>query len=97
MRIEQETMVLLSNLIKEQKLGMPVTETPMIIYLDGAIYPFTYLVDETEDYLSIMVVNEEGRQHAKVLNKQYIQSIEILYLDQVMKHEKRKDKEGMYG
>ena len=90
-------MVLLNNLIQKQKLGMPVTETPMIIYLDGAIYPFAYIEDETEDYLSITVVNEEGREHAKVLNKKYIQSIEILYLDQVTKHKKSKPKEDIYG
>ena len=94
MRIEQEIMVLLEQLANNQELGISISELPVTIYLDGTIYPYCILTDETEDYLSVIVVNEEGREHAKVLTKAYIQSIEILYLDQVLQHKKDKASGG---
>ena len=76
-------MVLLEQMAKTQRLDEPITNLPCIIYLEDAMYYYAYLVDETDDYLSICCLNEEGREHAKVLNKSYIQSIELMYQDTI--------------
>lgn len=96
MRIEQEIMVLLDTMLQQQKLGVKIQETPVLIYIEGSIYINAYLVDETEDYLSIVCLNEKGQEHAKVLNKSYISSIEIMYLN-TKKEDKESKEVNMYG
>lgn len=88
-------MVLLEQMAKTQRLGEPITNLPCVIYLQDVIYYYAFLVDETDDYLSICVLNEHGQEHAKVLNKSYIQSIELMYQDTIIAE--KKEESCMYG
>lgn len=71
--------LLLTEISKKQGLGIPYNELPVIINTDTTTYTMAYITYEDEEYLSIVVPNEDGAEYAKILNKQTILSIEVVY------------------
>ena len=52
---------------------------PLIIHTDLTTYTMAYITYEDEEYLSIVVPNKEGAEYAKILNKNTILAIDVIY------------------
>ena len=77
--------LLLLEISKEQGLGLTAKEMPLIVHTDLATYTMAYLMYEDEDYLIIAVPNQEGAELAKILNKNTILSVEVIYQQMLQK------------
>ena len=88
--------LLLTDISKKQGLGIPVTEMPLIIHTDLTTYTMAYITYEDEEYLSIVVPNEEGAEYAKILNKNTILSVEVIY-QQMLETPQPFKEDMMYG
>lgn len=51
------------------------------IYLPDIVFTMCFILDETEDLLTFVATDSKGREKIKVVNKEYVQSVEIYYLD----------------
>ena len=51
------------------------------IYLADAVFRMCFIIDETDDLISFLATDSEGREKIKVVNKDYVQSVEVYYLD----------------
>lgn len=51
------------------------------IYLADAVFRMCFIIDETDDLISFLATDSEGREKIKVVNKEYVQSVEVYYLD----------------
>ena len=51
------------------------------IYLADAVFRMCFIIDETDGLISFLATDSEGREKLKVVNKNYIESIEVYYLD----------------
>lgn len=71
--------LLLERISKEQGLGLHWNEMPVIIHTDLMTYTMAYITYEDEDYLNIVVPNNEGAEYAKILNKNTIITIDVIY------------------
>lgn len=71
--------LLLTEISKSQGLGLTPKELPLIIHTDTHTFTMAYLMYEDEDYLIIAVPNEDGAEFAKIINKQSILTIEVIY------------------
>ena len=58
---------------------------PLIIHTDLATYTMAYLMYEDEDYLIIAVPDKEGAELAKILNKNTILGVEVIYQQMLQK------------
>ena len=88
--------LLLAEISKKQGLGIPYTELPVIIHTDIKTYTMAYITYEDEDYLTIVVPNEEGAEYAKILNKNTILAIDVVYA-QMLETPRPFKEDGMYG
>lgn len=50
-----------------------------VYLLDDMIYPLSFILDETDDLLIIVVSELDGYERAKIIPKDNISSIEIVY------------------
>ena len=94
MRIDYQ--LLLTDISKKQGLGIPVHELPLIVNTDITTYTMAYLLYEDEDYLVITVPNKDGAEYAKILNKNTILAIDVIYAQMLEKPTPFKE-DGMYG
>jgi len=88
--------LLLTDISKKQGLGIPASEMPLIIHTDLTTYTMAYITYEDEEYLSIVVPNKDGAEYAKILNKNTINTIEIIYAQMLETPQPFKE-DGMYG
>lgn len=51
------------------------------IYLADAVFHMCFIIDETDNLISFLATDSEGREKIKVVNKDYVQSVEVYYLD----------------
>ena len=57
-----------------------IDDVPLNIYLlDDTIYPLSFILDETDDLLTIAVTDPDGFERAKIIPKENLSSIEIIY------------------
>ena len=89
--------LLLTDISKKQGLGIAVTEMPVIIHTDLTTYTMAYITYEDEEYLSIVVPNKDGAEFAKILNKNTILSVEVIYAQMLEKPTTHSKEDGMYG
>jgi len=94
MRIDYQ--LLLTEISRKQGLGLTPLEMPLIIHTDTHTFTMAYLLYEDEDYVTIVVPNEEGAEYAKILNKQTILTIEVIYA-QMLKTDKNPKGDVAYG
>ena len=64
---------------------------PLIIHTELATYTMAYLLYEDEDYLIIAVPDKDGAELAKIIPKNTILTVEVIY-QQMLK--KPKDTKG---
>ena len=88
--------LLLTDISKKQGLGIPASEMPLIIHTDLTTYAMAYITYEDEEYLSIVVPNKDGAEYAKILNKNTILSVDVIYAQMLEKPTPFKE-DGMYG
>ena len=69
----------MERISKEQGLGLHAHEMPLIIHTDLATYTMAYITYEDEEYLSIIVPNEDNAEYAKILNKTTVLAINVIY------------------
>jgi len=50
-----------------------------VYLLDDMVYPLSFILDETDDLLIIVVFELDGYERAKIIPKDNISSIEIVY------------------
>ena len=81
MRIDYQ--LLLTDISKKQSLGLMPLEMALIIHTDLLTYTYAYIMHEDEDYLTIVVPDEEGHEFCKILNKECIQCIEVIYEEMI--------------
>ena len=58
---------------------------PLIVHTDLATYTMAYLMYEDEDYLIIAVPDKDGAELAKILNKNTILGVEVIYQQMLQK------------
>lgn len=87
---------LLQDIITQQRLGLEVKDLSLIIQTENNVFTFARLIYEDEQYVSIVVESPEGAEFCKILNKDKIECVEILYAQMLEKPNKNKD-DGMYG
>lgn len=57
-----------------------IDDVPINIYLlDDTIYPLSFILDETDDLLTIATTDPDGFERAKIIPKENLSSIEIIY------------------
>jgi len=57
-----------------------IDDVPVNVYLlDDTIYPLSFILDETDDLLTIAVTDPDGFERAKIIPKENLSSIEIIY------------------
>ena len=88
--------LLLTDISKKQGLGIPWTEMPLIIHTDLTTYTMDYITYEDEEYLSIVVPNKDGEKKKKILNKNTILAIDVIYA-QMLETPRPFKEDGMYG
>ena len=69
---------------------------PLIIHTDLTTYTMAYITYEDEEYLSIVVPNKDGAEYAKILNKNTILAIDVIYAQMLEKPTPFKE-DVMYG
>ena len=70
---------LLEEMSLEQGLGLVLEELPLIVYCTNVVYTLCYLVRETDKNLVIVCPDEAGHEFVKVVNKDFVESVEIVY------------------
>ena len=88
--------LLLTEISKSQGLGLSPKELPLIVHTDLTTYTMAYLMYEDEDYLIIAVPDKDGAELAKILTKNTILSIEVVYAQMLTKPKNPKG-DVMYG
>lgn len=71
--------LLLEKISKEQAIGLHWNEISLIIHTDLFTYTMAQITYEDEDHITIIVPSPEGEEFAKILNKDTINTIEIIY------------------
>lgn len=94
MRIDYH--LLLTDISKEQGLGTTAKEMPLIIHTELTTYTMAYLLYEDEDYLVIIAPDKEGAELAKIIPKNTILTVEVIYA-QMLKKPKDTKGDVSYG
>ena len=77
-----------------------IDDVPVNIYLiDDTIYPLSYIIDETDDLLTIAVTCMDGYERAKIIPKDNISNIEVIYEQDLQQEEEQTNhkEEVMYN
>lgn len=74
-----------------------IDDIPVNVYLlDDTIYPLSFILDETDDLLTIAVTDPDGFERAKIIPKENLSSIEIIYQQDLEPIEETTTNEVMY-
>ena len=74
-----------------------IDDIPVNVYLlDDTIYPLSFILDETDDLLTIGVTDPDGFERAKIIPKENLSSIEIIYQQDLEPIEETTTNEVMY-
>ena len=75
-----------------------IDDVPVNVYLlDDTIYPLSFILDETDDLLTIAVTDPDGFERAKIIPKENLSSIEIIYQQDLEPIEETTTNEVMYN
>ena len=76
-------------------MGLQVKDLSLIIQTENNVFSFARIIYEDEQYVSIIVESAEGAEFGKILNKDKIECIEILYAQMLEKPKIKKS--DIYG
>ena len=75
-----------------------IDDVPVNVYLlDDTIYPLSFILDETDDLLTIAVTDPDGFERAKIIPKENLSSIELVYQQDLEPTEETTTNEVMYN
>ena len=69
---------------------------PLIIITTDNVYAPCFIVSEEQNLLSVVLLDSEGHEFVKIINKDYIVAIEVFYEEMVVKGGDE-NKEKMYN
>ena len=84
---------LVEEMSLEQGLGLVLEQIPLIIFCQQVVYHCCFIIRETDKNLVVIVPDEVGHEHVKIINKEYIETVELIYEDMLIKADKRIKKE----
>lgn len=67
------------------------------IYLADAVFQACFILEEDKKLLTFVATDSEGREKLKVVNKDYIQSIEVYYLDDDIVEKMNEEEDSMFN
>ena len=67
------------------------------IYLADAVFQACFILEEDKELLTFVATDSEGREKLKVVNKDYIQSIEVYYLDDDIVEKMNEEEDSMFN
>lgn len=67
------------------------------IYLADAVFQACFILEEDKKLLTFVATDSEGREKLKVVNKDYIQSIEVYYLDDDIMEKMNEEEDSMFN
>lgn len=67
------------------------------ICLADTVFQACFILEEDEKLLTFVATDSEGREKLKVVNKDYIESIEVYYLDDDDIVEKMNEEDSMFN
>lgn len=67
------------------------------ISLADAVFQACFILEEDEKLLTFVATDPEGREKLKVANKDYIESVEVYYLDDDDIVEKMNEEDSMFN
>lgn len=67
------------------------------IYLADAVFQACFILEEDKKLLTFVATDSEGREKLKVVNKSYIQSIEVYYLDDDIVEKMNEEEDSMFN
>lgn len=88
--------MLLEKISKEQGLGLQWNQMPLIINTDMDTYSHAFITYEDDEYMTIIVTDDSGAEFAKIINKNTVLSVEIIYA-QMLAHSKDSKGDVIYG
>lgn len=53
----------------------------LTVHTSNFDYPLSFIEFESDDVLGIMSTDEMGREKLKILNKRFVEAVEVLYAD----------------
>ena len=75
-----------------------IDDVPVNVYLlDDTIYPLSFILDETDDLLTITTTDPDGFERAKIIPKENLSSIELVYQQDLEPTEETTTNEVMYN
>lgn len=77
--MERNIETIVAILAQEQELGIKPNEIPIIIKTTELDYVYCIILYEDDQYLGIVEVQGNGEEQVKILNKEFLISVEILY------------------
>lgn len=67
-------------------------DIPVDIFLkNGTMFPCSLIAHESDKYLTVAVTGNDARERIKILNKEMIESVEIVYREEKDKEKNQKD------
>lgn len=89
---------LVEEMSLEQGLGLVLEQIPLIIFCQQVVYHYCFIIRETDKNLVVIVPDEDGHEHVKIINKECIETVEMLYEDMLLKaNEKIKEEKESWG
>ena len=67
------------------------------IYLADAVFQACFILEEDKELLTFVATDSEGREKLKVVNKDYIESIEVYYLDDDIVEKMNNEEDSMFN
>lgn len=70
------------DLLREMGFGNP-NDVCINVHSQNFDYPLAFIEAETKEKLVISVTDESGRERMRILNKKYVEAIDIVYQDEI--------------
>ena len=96
MNVDEDILTLLDEIIECQKLEIKAEQIPLILKIDGCIYYPCFIMHETDKYVTILHRTNKGEEFCKIMHKEYISDISIIY-EQMMETPQNTKGEIMYA
>lgn len=70
--------------------------TAITVHTRNFDFNLAFIEYETKGELCILVTDDKGREKLKILNKKYVEAIEIIYQDDISFEDKEEKKDRMF-
>lgn len=81
----------------EDDIFKTIEDVCVNIYLADVVFQACFILEEDKKLLTFVATDSEGREKLKVVNKDYIQSIEVYYLDDDIVEKMNEEEDSMFN